>query len=221
MGDPSTRSCSRSGSTLARVVLVAWAPVVLLALASLMTSHWAPLPTPERGSTVLAKGLATLRDARDPESPLGWTLWHVLYEDCRCSRRVVEQLQDRARQKHVHERCILVRSSDEQLDETARGNGGELELLLRGHGVPCHLLSNTELERLLGIRAAPLFIVCDDEQRVRHVGGYTDRKQGLALHDRETVARLRAGEEVSSRPVFGCGVASELQDALDPLGIKY
>ncbi|QDV09953.1 hypothetical protein Poly30_55140 [Planctomycetes bacterium Poly30] len=53
------------------------------------------------------------------------------------------------------------------------------------------------------------------------LGGYTERKQGLAYLDLQTLEQLRAGIQPSPLPVYGCGVSTSLQSALDPLRIKY
>ena len=52
---------------------------------------------------------------------------------------------------------------------------------------------------------------------VRYAGGYTERKQALFPRDREIVAALRAGDEVTPLPVFGCAVSNELKRTINPL----
>lgn len=200
---------------LARALLVVWAPVVLLVLSSLMTSHWVPLPTPNTQSERLRAGIAAL-EATTPNGPGrvpaadSWTIYHVLYAGCRCSRLVFDYLSERLPQGELREVVLLIGGEDEQLSAACQASG-----------VACIELTQEQLENEFGIESAPLFVVVDPAGEPLYVGGYTDRKQGLDYRDLDIVARLRDGEQVTPLPVFGCGVSTSLQDALDPLGLKY
>ena len=197
----------RVGRLVARGLLPAWAPMLLLLLSSLMTSHWAPLPTPRPENDRLRTGLAELRG---PAPRDAWTVYHVLYANCRCSAAVFDHVAASERPDDVHEVVLLVGGSD-----------AELAAACAARGMGCVALSEPELQQRLDIEAAPLFVVTAPDGAVRYLGGYTDRKQAIDFRDLDVVARLRAGEQVSSMPVFGCGVSASLQEALDPFGIKY
>ncbi|MFN3244030.1 MAG: hypothetical protein ACE37K_21165 [Planctomycetota bacterium] len=198
---------SRFRTITARVLLFVWAPMVLLVLSSLMTGHWAPLPTPQAHDATLRRGLAELpARARFDD----WTAYHVLYSGCRCSRFVFDYVAERPTPTGLREVVLLVGAPDE-----------EFAAACRERDMPCIVLSQEQLEQRFGIEAAPLLLVTAPGHEVAYLGGYTDRKQAIDYRDLEIVERLRAGEQVDPMPVFGCGVSSSLQDALDPFGIKY
>ena len=185
--------------------------MVLLVLSTLMTSHWIPLPTPDSADSRLHTGLSLLLLTDGGAAPSNqWTTYHVLYSGCRCSRQVFDYLAARLPGAGHRDVVLLVGGNDE-----------ELETVCATHAVPCLPLSQEQLEQQLGIESAPLFIATDPAGVPRYVGGYTDRKQSLDYRDLEVLARLQAGESVQPLPVFGCGVSTSLQDALDPFGIKY
>lgn len=210
VADGATQPPSKANALLARGLLIVWAPVLLLMLSSLMTSHWIPLPTPSKHEEKLQTGLAALANEHDLTGSDKWTVYHVLYAGCRCSRQAFDYLTDRLPQQEVRDVVLLIAGSDE-----------DLEAACDLHNVPCVPLSQQQLEDQLGIEAAPLFIAAAPDGTPHYVGGYTDRKQSLDYRDLEVVARLRAGETVAPLPVFGCGVSNSLQDALDPFGLKY
>lgn len=196
-----------------RALLFGWGAGLLLVLSSLMTDHWAPLPTPTAADELLARGVASLRASLPGTSstdPANWTLVHVLYADCGCSRRVVDHIAERPAAVDLHEVVLMVGEPDEDFREACRSRA-----------LPTVELTRAELAERFGIEAAPLFVVVDPTGRPVHVGGYTERKQGLAFRDLEVAAQLRAGAVVEAAPVYGCGVSDSLQQALDPLGIKY
>ena len=56
---------------------------------------------------------------------------------------------------------------------------------------------------------------------VRYAGGYTARKQGLELRDRQILGDLMASGTTPLLPLYGCAVSKRLQAILDPIGIKY
>jgi len=192
---------------LARTLLFAWGAGVLVVLSSLMTGHWVPLPVPPTDDAALRAGLQRYAP---PATDGRWAIVHVLYAKCRCSRRVFDYLAERSSPDDVDEVVLLV-----------GGDDADLEAACGARAIGLHKLTDEQLERQLGIEAAPLFIVRDPLGEPRYTGGYTDRKQGLDYQDLATLAQLREGATVPPRPVFGCGVSSSLQDALDPLGLKY
>lgn len=200
---------------LGRVALVAWIPALLLMISSLMTAHWVPLPVPGSEDPLLASGIASL--APRGLSP-NWLAAHVLYEDCACSRRVGEYLLTSKRPIGLREIVILVRESG-VVDQS--NPAPAVAEALRGRGYTVRVCGRAQLQSDFGIVAAPLLVVTRPDGSVAYSGGHTSRKQGMDYVDRSIVARLREGHSVSPLPVFGCGVSRSLQDALDPLGLKY
>lgn len=209
-----------------RLFLFVSIPLSIVVFATLMAGHWVPLPMPAVAEERLEAALGALElgefedgefedGAAQPDDVAasigerGWSLHHVLYADCRCSRRVVAHLLASQRPQDVREVALVV------------GDAPDLAAACREAGFEVVALTQVELEERLGVVAAPLLVIADAAGRSRYVGGYTDRKQGLVLRDLEFLGRLRAGERVESLPVYGCGVSRSLQDALDPLGLKY
>jgi hypothetical protein len=189
---------------LARAALASWAIVISLAIGSLMVGHWVALPRPAVGDSGLADALAEVLPAKRT-----WTMVHVLYADCPCSRQVFDHLAARERPKDTHE-CILLVGEDVVFEGLACRAGFQVVSL-----------TDEDLERRFGIQAAPLLLVTAPDGRVAYSGGYTDRKRGMAFQDEHILFRVRAGESVDGLPVYGCGVAKSLQDTLDPFGLKY
>lgn len=137
-------------------------------------------------------------------------LTHVLYGACACSRRVLDHLVARGPLSATTERVVLA--------GTDRGSR-VAELHARGFGVD--LLAPEELKARYGIEAAPLLIISSPAGDVRYLGGYSERKQGPALQDRELLAQLRGGRFATALPVLGCAVSRRLQELADPWRLKY
>ena len=188
-----------AGRNLARLALPLWAFGMVIAGAALMVDHWVGLiVSPGDGRAVVSLAGAPAHR---------WTVAHVLYAACPCSRRVVTHLIERRPIDGVTEVVLVV---------------GHLraEPALRDAGFSVVNVDVDDLARL-GIDAAPAFVVVDGDGAVRHAGGYTAHKQGLDYADVEAVDALRNGDVVTALPVLGCAMTRELQRALDPLLLKY
>lgn len=186
-------------------VFVLWVPVLLAVVASLMVGHWVILPRPPTGDPEVRAGLAQLRSPGED----GWMAVHVLYGECPCSRRVLKHVLTSERPEGVKEKLILV-GKDEEWERKARAKGLEVDVV--------------EMDQLLEkyhLMAAPMFLVVNPRGDVLYMGGYTSRKQGPDIADLEIIQHLKRGEQERERPIFGCAVGASLQDALDPLHIKY
>lgn len=181
-------------------------PALVVVVATLMVGHWVTLPKPAADDEHLRQALAQLRSPAEQEQ---WVGIHVLYSDCGCSRRVLDHLFSSERPAGFAEKLLLV------------GHHEEFEAGARAAGLDVTVLRARELKEQFGLESAPLFIVADPAGTLRYVGGYTERKRGLAIRDLEIVRELRAGGESYELPLFGCAVSQRLQEILDPLGIKY
>jgi hypothetical protein len=62
--------------------------------------------------------------------------------------------------------------------------------------------------------------VLDADDRVRHLGGYTQRKRGPEIRDVEILAALSAGSRPDELPLYGCATGVELANQLDPMGLR-
>ncbi len=186
--------------------LAVWGLGASALMAALMAGHWVALPKPERDDPRLKAGLASLAiDLRAAR----WRLNHILYAECGCSRRVLEYVAARPRSAE-HDEVVLLVGEDAGVERTCRANGLRVERL-----------SDEQLKERFGVEAAPLLVITDPSGATRYCGGYTDRRRGLAYQDLSALARLRAGQQVTPLPVYGCGVSNSLQSAVDPLGLKY
>lgn len=180
-----------------------WAAGGIVVGASLMASHWVPLPHPNESSTLLRDSLAERHGASET-----WTITHFLYAQCGCSMRILDRLNERGQVEGAAQHVVMI-SDDIKATRAIKVAQGSHETL-----------TPTELSRAFGIEAAPMFVVTDPQGQVLYSGGYTSRKQGPDIQDTKILAALMAGDRPESLPVYGCGVSSELKDMIDPLGIK-
>ena len=192
--------------TLATILFWSLGSTLMVVGSVLMVGHWYTLPLPPMSDGSTARAVASLReDARRG----AWMAVHVLYARCRCSQRVLDHLFHSERPTAVDEHVLFIGAD---VDHSRRA---------RARGFTVHVLEPKELKELYRIESAPLLLILDPSNELRYVGGYTDRKQGAAIHDLEILNQLIADGVVEPRPLFGCGVSRELQKLLDPIGIKY
>jgi hypothetical protein len=182
-----------------------WAAVAFVLAATLMVAHSYALPRPETDNPELARALSA---ARGPADRQRWLAVHFLYGACRCSQRVLGHLTERKALPDVSERLVLV------------GAQPAYEAAARQAGYAVDVITPEQLSAHYGLTAAPLLVVADPSERVRYVGGYSERKQGLELEDLAIIAELRAGRARAELPLFGCAVSRSLQTLLDPLGLR-
>lgn len=184
-------------------VLAAWAAFWLSAGSIFMVGHWVVMPEPDNDSARLRAGLSSVGDGQS------WTGLHVLYEGCQCSRRVVDHLLAMGSTPGVHDLVLVV------------GDGSIFGEELAASSLDVRYLRPEALRDDWGIEAAPLFVAATPEGEPVFIGGYTERKQGWEIRDREILATLLSGGSPDDLPLYGCGVSKRLQGYLDPLGIKY
>lgn len=188
------------------VGLLVWAGLSMVIQATLMASHWYTLPTPDQGDVRLREGLDELVPAHAQGS---WVAVHVLYSACRCSQRVFDHLFETPRPDGLYETLLLV------------GEDPDLETRAATAGFDVWVLSPQELETRFGLVSAPLLLVLGPDASLRYAGGYTDRKQAYDVQDVQIIETLQAGRSPAELPLYGCGVSKELQQILDPMGLKY
>ena len=190
----------------AMLVLGLWFVAMLLVGSSLMAKHLVPLPQP-KADEVRAASLSQLAE---PARRGRWLAVHVLYSECRCSKRIAEHLLAEARPADIDEHVLLVKDGDDA--------GMGKRLADAGFGV--HVVTSEELAERYGIEAVPFFVLLGPDGVARYAGGYTDRKQGPAPRDLEIIAAAREGKgELPALPTFGCAVSEKLRRTLDPLRI--
>lgn len=190
---------------VARAVIAAWVPAVIVVCAYLLGAHLLTLPAPPPTDPRLARSLAALRGGTGRGR---WVVLHFLYDSCRCSGLVLEHLVARRASPDAVERVVLI---DGTPAAAAR---------LRAAGYDAETTTRDRLVARFGFEAAPVMVVADPDDRVRYLGGYSERKQAPVLHDVEILRRARAGAVVRALPLFGCAVSARLQGAVDPLGLR-
>lgn len=189
-----------------RIVFVGWVFVAFAAATSLAAAHLYTLPRPATSDARLRRAIASHRPSADAGR---WRVLHVLYAECRCSRRILGHLAERGPIDGVSETIVLV-GGDAAITADAVGAGFALDTV-----TPSELASEYALE------AAPALVVADPSDEVRYLGGYTERKQGPDIRDVSIVDALRREGSTDELPLFGCAVSESLQALLDPLALRY
>lgn len=194
---------------LASLAVGAWVLLCVVAGGYLLASHLLTLPIPTPQSPALHRAITAHRSPAQRER---WLVLHVVYDGCRCSRRVLDHLLAGPRPADLAERIVLV--SDRPGEPPANSEA------IRTRGFELEVVSAEQLNTRYGIEAAPLLVVVDPADQVRYVGGYTARKQAADIRDAAVINAVRRGDRVEPLPAFGCAIGRELRSQLDPLGIR-
>ncbi|MCE9571698.1 MAG: hypothetical protein K8W52_00940 [Deltaproteobacteria bacterium] len=198
----------RRADLLARAGLALWAIACVVVGAYMLAAHLLTLPAPAPGDPGFRAAIASQRRP----SQHGWLVLHVLYQDCKCSRRVLDHLLATPRPADVDERVVLI-TDDGKLDP-------EVVAAVQAAGLDLDVAAPAAVVARYHVEVAPLLVVIDPGDTVRYVGGYTTRKQGADDRAEAVIAATRRGEVVDPLPVFGCAVSAALKQKLDPLGVR-
>ena len=171
--------------------------------AYLMIGHWAVLPHPETNDSDWQVRLTAAPSVDHKQ----WTAIHFLYDNCACSRRVLEHVLVSSPIEGVTERIVLISDNPQEFKR-------------EGRFIEVEYVTPARLKERYGVESAPLLVVMDGQQNVRYSAGYTARKQGPEIKDREIISRLLKGDEVTELPLYGCAVSAEMKKLIDPLGLK-
>lgn len=186
------------------VLLAIWFGAMVFLSATLLARHLVALPTPPRDAAFEA-AIGRLRSPGEAFAAI-----HVLYAECRCSRRIAQHLLSSKRPAGTSEHVVLV------------GAEAELERALAARGFDVRVTTADALASELHVEGAPMLIVLDGEGHVRYSGGYTTRKQGADVRDVDIIERTRnmgGAGVLEALPIFGCAVSEELRKRLDPAGV--
>jgi len=200
-------------SVVGRLFLGLWGVGILVVGASLMAGHLVSLPVPRATDSRLRASLAA-----GPGVIQGrWSAHHVLYQSCGCSQRVLAHLLERRARPDLVETVVYVRdpASPDAAQQAA------VSAQTRGAGFGFESSTPAELERRYSVESAPFLLVGDGSGQVRYAGGYTARSGSKEIEDTKIIDGLEAGHRMDALPVFGCAVSSRVQQAIDPLGLKY
>lgn len=193
-------------------MLAIWAVAVLVVGAALMAPHVVALPVPARSDGQLALAIRNLPGVTSGR----WTTLHVLYQGCGCSARVFDHLIHRHARADLNEELVYVRDApraDADVEQT--------EARARAAGFHFQSVTPVELQQRYAIESVPLLVVADVAGEVRYSGGYTDKSGATEIDDLSIIDGVRGGRAIEPRPVFGCAVSSRVQEAIDPLRLKY
>jgi hypothetical protein len=185
-----------------------WVGVLFVVGTSLSAAHFYTLPKPAPEDPGLRHSVNALRSAAEDRA---WLAVHVLYAQCRCSRRILDHLGSSKRPSGIREKLLVVGQLD-AIEPALRR--------IRGRGFEVVRTTATELRDQFHVASAPLLLVLSPDGRAVYSGGYTERKQGPTPRDGEIIARLMENQPTQELPLFGCAVSKELQSLLDPIGIR-
>jgi hypothetical protein len=194
---------SRTAGRLGGMLVVLWIPTGILLSSLLLVQHLVTLPKPKID--------APLRQSLDSTLPLhrgAWFVLHVLAENCQCSQDVLSHLLSRGPESFLSEKVLFIGKQ-----EPTRSR-----LLERGFAFES--ITPEELQMRYRIEGAPVMLVVNRQGEVAYSGGYSATNRG-ALQDLAIFRALALGTKVKPLPLFGCAVSRELQQRLDPLGLKY
>lgn len=183
----------------ARLLLGLWVLAVVLGGGLLLGRHLPALPLPSVEDPRPAAALAQLRG---PHSS-GWAVAHVLYADCDCSRGVAEVLLQTPLRPDADEYVVLVGIDDELAAELA------------ATGRPVQPASAGALVDHWGLEGAPAAVIIDENNVLRTVSGYTERKQAAVVRWPALLDEARAGAPTQA-PLFGCATSARLRSRTHP-----
>jgi hypothetical protein len=181
-----------------------------------MAGHLLSLPAPALADEKLTATLSARLASKNGR----WSVFHVLYQGCACSSRVLSHLIERRARTDVDESVIYAHDADDSAAATA-ATLSTTAANVRGAGFLFEALTPSELAARYQIESAPLLLVADPQGAVRYAGGYTDRSGAKQISDIAIIDRTSHGDVPRSLPIFGCAVSRRLQGAVDPLGLKY
>jgi hypothetical protein len=190
-------------SLLGKALLVVWAVVCLLGIATLAVSHTAALPGTDAGERLVRAALALRSDASRP------FLVHVISADCSCTNRLVKHILERGPFPEAGEVILFIGSDNAKRAAAERAGFRFAEL------------APQEFAKRFALEAAPVLLAFDTKGQLRYAGGYYERAAALFPQDEKLQAKLAQGATPEPLPVYGCAVSRKLRDAVDPLGIVY
>ena len=101
----------RGGKRLvSRSIFFIWVALLFVTSTSLTAAHLYSLPKPDASNTVTRHALDSLRSSSERDS---WLAVHVMYAQCRCSRRILEHLASSPRPQGAREKLLLVGSRED------------------------------------------------------------------------------------------------------------
>ena len=193
-------------------ILVAWALGTAVPISMLMASHDLPLPRASLKSNRIAAASPTTW----PATARAWRVIHVLADGCPCSAAVGRSLQKRGTIADAEE-IVAIQPVD------AGQKSSDLGHDLAAAGFPVAAAVPADVASKLDIEGGPWLVIVDPAGNIAYSGGYAAQRPrvGLALQDVSILQRLRQHDTVKAFPAYGCATSRRLQQAIDPVGLKY
>lgn len=175
-----------------------WALVTTVPLIFFKASHLIALPASE---------VSMLSEVNQSN---GWSIVHVLSEECACSRGVIEYLQGRSVPAGLLEEVVLL----DGREATFSG--------LSGKGFEVRSINGESMCQSFGAEGVPFFQVIRPDGEVAYSGAYFNgNARGTSgFLDLSTLAQVQLGNRLDTRPVFGCPTSNRLKAKLDPFSLK-
>lgn len=177
------------------VFLAGWGVATVGVTGLLMVNHTVPMPGPQ-SATRLADGLSMQLGAVD--------VVHLLPARCSCTDGLVRHLAERG--ADGDEVVVFV------------GEPAERHRILAERGFVWDAMS-TEALTDLGVEALPLLVAWRDGEPA-YVGGYFDHPSAIHSRDEDLLDAVRAGDDPTPLPLYGCAISDSLQQRIDPLGLQ-
>lgn len=178
-----------------------WGVIIAAGLSFLMAGHLIIFPSPD---SKIEGAMKTLQNESGAAGQ--WFAAHVIADGCRCSGEALEHLLARGPRKDSQELIIYV--------------GKELSEPLRASSYKTMLSDEAKLFRDYGVESAPLLALVSPEGKLVYAGGYSETRNGPIVEDTVIAEAMRGGSP-KALPLFGCAVSKDMQDKVDPLGLKY
>ena len=165
-------------------IATAWALLAIIATGMLMEKHLTAIEPAGTYHEVEAQVKANE----------DWTVTHIFSAECPCSARTIEGVLHQEDIPGVYERYIVSHPSNEWAKRFSAA-GKELQIM-----------TPDALQRSYGIRGGPFLVIQDHTSTVRYRGGYGARLylRPDELRNREVLAQLKAGKELTIFPAIGC-----------------
>jgi hypothetical protein len=183
-----------------RALIAVWAMSVTAVLASMSSWHSFLFEAPA------AEDVSSFLEVDAPLNML-----HVMAAGCSCSGHLADYLTGRGANPDVAERVLILGDMPEQAAEL-RTAGFRVENI------------DFETARARGfLSAVPLLVIFDGDRKVEYIGGYasTPITPLTTFYDLRMAKSIQQGGPLDRFPVRGCAVSRELQEMLDPFGLKY
>ena len=181
-------------------LVAVWGLSITAVLANMHSWHSFLFPAPE---------VAEVADFLEAKRPIN--LLHVMAQGCSCSGHLADYLATRGADPDAGEKVLVLGDMPEQVAE------------LREAGFEVDNLSFAMARDRGFLSGVPLLVIFNQQREVAYIGGYTNTPitPMATFYDLRIAKSYERGETLEQYPVRGCAVSQEIQEMLDPFGLKY